>query len=580
MIRRLGLLSVLVALLCSGSSALADGGPIMPLSDVQPGMDCTADTVISGTAITSFGVHVLNVVNQPGVGVRILISVSGPAVDSTGIAEGFSGSPVYCPAADGTPENVGAISEGVGDYGNHLGLVTPIEQMLGESIKPPSSAPTLTAKARALASPLMVSGLSPSLLTVFQKVEARSGRTVAAAPALSALNFPVQPLVPGASVATTYSEGYVGIGAIGTVTYRDGNTVYAFGHPLDDAGRRSLLLQDAYVDPVVNDPIPSDGGSFKLAEPGHTEGALTADTPNAVIGEVGPAPAVVPIHVTARDLDMNHTVTEDTQVANETDVGYPLGAPMLDTVAPLAIGQAAIDVFNGPPANESGHMCLTATLREHHTTLKFCNRYVGTGAAGDGSEAGPPEVSNGVSTDVADALGVLDSVQFATLHLTHMTATITAKRGLDAATLLSATAPSAVRAGSTVKVHLRTRIYRGAIRNFTFGLRIPPGATGPQVVILRSAASTQLGTGGGSLAELLSGLFGGGGSGGGSGPKSLAQLKQRFAAVPGYDGLLARFGKAKPEHVYRNPRLVIVGSAHLDFIVKGKHAGKKTSQAR
>jgi hypothetical protein len=281
----------------------------------------------------------------------------------------------------------------------------------------------------------------------------------------------------------------------------------------------------------------------------------------------------VPIDVTARDLDTNHTVTEDTQVANETDVGYPLGAPMLDSIAPLAIGQAAIDVFNGPPANESGQMCFSLTLREHNTALKFCNRYVGTGAAGDGSEAGPPEVSNGVATDVANALGVLDSVQFATLHVTRVAATITAKRGLDAATILSASAPTNVRAGSTVKVHLRARIYRGAVRTFTFGLQIPRGATaGPQVVILRSAASTQLGSGGdGGLAALLSGLFGGGGGGGGGGgPKSLAALKTRFAAVPGYDGLVARFGKSKAEHVYRNPKLVIVGSAHLDLIVKGK----------
>ena len=159
------------------SAGFADGGPIMPLSDVQPGMDCTADTVIQGTTITSFDVHVINVVSSPGIGPRILISVSGPAVDSTGIAEGFSGSPVYCPDA-GERANAGAISEGVGDYGDHLALATPIQQMLGESVKPPSSAPRFSGRVRPLASPLMVSGLSPSLLGVFQRTagEAAAGR--------------------------------------------------------------------------------------------------------------------------------------------------------------------------------------------------------------------------------------------------------------------------------------------------------------------------------------------------------------------------------------------------------------------
>ena len=51
--------------------------------------------------------------------------MSGPAVDETGIGPGFSGSPVIC---DG--RNAGAISEGLGEYGNHVALATPIEEML------------------------------------------------------------------------------------------------------------------------------------------------------------------------------------------------------------------------------------------------------------------------------------------------------------------------------------------------------------------------------------------------------------------------------------------------------------------
>jgi hypothetical protein len=105
----------------------------MRLSQVQPSMDCTGETVIQGTTISSFDVHVIDIVRQAGQGPRILVSVSGPTVDSTGIAEGFSGSPVYCADAFGIVRNIGAISEGIGQYGNNVALVTPIEQMLGES---------------------------------------------------------------------------------------------------------------------------------------------------------------------------------------------------------------------------------------------------------------------------------------------------------------------------------------------------------------------------------------------------------------------------------------------------------------
>ena len=104
------------ALLFATGTALADGGETLPLSQVSPGMNCTGETVVQGTTITSFDVHVISVVEAPGEGPRILVSVSGPAVDTTGVAEGFSGSPVYCPDGVGGQGNIGAISEGIGQF--------------------------------------------------------------------------------------------------------------------------------------------------------------------------------------------------------------------------------------------------------------------------------------------------------------------------------------------------------------------------------------------------------------------------------------------------------------------------------
>ena len=559
------ILSAACAVLGCPASAAADGGPIMPLSQVRAGMDCTADTVVQGTTISTFDAHVINVVEQGGEGARILISVSGPAVTPSGIAEGFSGSPVYCPGPGGVPENIGAISEKIGEFGNHKGLVTPIQQMLGEPVTPPSSAPRLALRAQPLSGPLMVTGLAPPLLSVLKRAGERAGRTFDAAPAAPALDFPVQPLVPGASIATSYSTGTIGIGAIGTVTYRDGNTVYAFGHPLDDAGRRSLPLQDAYVYDVINNPSAGSGGSYKLAAPGHTVGTLTSDTPNAVIGRVGAAPRMIPVNVAARDLDTRKTITEDTQVADESDIGNPLGSSMLSIVAPIAVGEAATDVFDGAPANQSGTMCLKVRLRERNTLLKFCNRYTGTGGGG-GFGGSVPALSAGATSDAASAISLIDQVKFATLHVVRVAASITARPGLDVASILSARAPRVVRAGSRVKVRLRVQLYRGRIRTLTFGLEIPHGLRGPQVAILNGGGGS-----GSDTAALLQALLGpllGGGAGGGP-PASLAALKAAFAAVPGYDGLRVAFAKQKPRHAFRDPKLLITGSAPLTFDVKG-----------
>ena len=573
------ILCVAAAFALPATGALADGGPIMSLSEVQAGMDCTGETVTQGTALSSFDVRVIGVVQEPGEGARILVRASGPAVAGTGIAQGFSGSPVYCPDAFGTMRNAGAISEGVGDFGNYDALVTPIEQMLGEPVNAPRSAPRFTARVRPLLGPLTVGGLSPGMLNVLQAAGRRVGRVVLAAPAGSATSFPVQALVPGASVAASYSVGAIPMGAVGTVTYRDGSTVYAFGHELDGAGRRALLLQDAYVYSVIGNPL---GQSYKFAAPGHTEGTLTSDTPNGVLGVVGQPPPLVPVNVTANDLDTRNVLRLETEVADETDVGLPLGTSLVDLVAPVAAGQAAAQIYNGPPANESGRMCVTLRLRESRQPLAFCNRYVGTGLAGD-SAPGPPELAAGVTTDLAAAFGLLEQVQFATLHVENVSIRIDARRGLLEGTIVGVRAPRRVRAGQLVTVHLRVRRFRGAVEGVAFKLRIPAGSrhvlTGtlqgpPPPAPPMSPTSTVTG----SLVAVL-----GGGSASAPpppAPTSMQTLRSEFAAISTYDGLRIRWNGGGPRPAYRDPALLITGAIRLHFDVVGGTGGRRRPASR
>ena len=573
-------LRTLILLTCAGillpaGSALADGGPIMPLSAVQPGMICTGETVVQGTTISSFHVHVIDVVQAPGEGARILIQASGPAVDSTGIAEGFSGSPVYCPDAFGVMRNAGAISEGIGQYGNSVALVTPIEQMLGEPVDPRSSAPRLAVKPTPLLSPLTVAGLSPALFGMLERAGARVGRVVVDAPAPTgtATGFPVQQLVPGASVAAGYSSGAVAMGSVGTVTYVNGKTVYAFGHELDGAGRRSLLLQDAYVYYVVNNPDPTVAPSYKLALPGHTVGLLSSDTPNAVVGEVGPPPPSVPVHVTAHDLDTGRSISLDTQVPDETGVGLPLGASQVDAIAPLEVAQAATQIYNGPPAAESGRMCLRIYLRKSRTPLGFCNRYVGAGSPGDAGSS-PPALASAAGADVASAFGDLEQVDFAALRIERVTADLDAARGLREAAIVSAHAPERVHAGQVVRVRLLVRVYRGGLLRLNFLLRIPAGARGPIVVGIHGPpAPSAAAPGAPSLPGALTAALGGPGTGppppGMTPISSLPTLRRAIAGIANYDGLYANLPGHVMRRVYRNRSLLITGRTLLPFVVAG-----------
>ena len=227
-----------------GAAAPARAGdPIMPLSQVRAGMHCTAFSVVKGTDIASFNADVVDVLTSGRpTDARILVRVSGPAVDATGIGPGFSGSPIYCPDDQGTQRNIGAISEGTNDFGNKTVLATPIEQILGESPDPPRAArsqPRLLRSARPLAGPMTISGVSPALGRVLSTVARKAGQTLIAVPAGPLGSFPVQQLVPGAAVSIGYSSGDVALGALGTVAYVDGDKVWAFDHSLDSAGPRS-----------------------------------------------------------------------------------------------------------------------------------------------------------------------------------------------------------------------------------------------------------------------------------------------------------------------------------------------------
>jgi hypothetical protein len=571
---RLFIFLMLGGLLLPASAALAAGGPIMSLSQVQPGMNCTGETVIQGTTITSFNVHVIDIVQAPGEGPRILVQVSGPAVDTTGVAEGFSGSPVYCPDSFGTMENAGAISEGIGQYGNNVALATPIEQMLGEPVAPPPDTPRLAVKPTPLLAPLTVGGLSPAVFGLVQRAGERDGRLILAAPTGGGqpTSFPAQALVPGASVSASYSSGDVPMGSVGTVTYVDGPTVYAFGHELDGTGRRSLLLQDAYVYYVINNPDPTVAPSYKLAAPGHTEGTVSSDTPNATIGEMGAPPATVPVDVTVHDLDTRESLSLDTRVADETDVGLPLGSSLVDTIAPLEVAQAATQIYDGPPAAESGTMCLRIYVRGSRQPLGFCNRYVGTGVAGDQGST-PPELANAASADVTSAFGDLEQVDFAALHVTHVVADLNASRGLAMASILAAHAPVHVSAGGVVRVRLQVRMYRGARRTVSFRLRIPRGARGPIVVTIHGPSAPAPARPSALSSQLVISLSPGGGSsgsgnGGGFSPiSSLEDLRGAIAAIPTYDGLYANVPGHGKRPVFRDPSLLITGRTTVAFVV-------------
>lgn len=323
--------SLLLALLCVGlvpewSHAADAATPLLPLSDLRPGMRGVARTVFEGSEPREFQVELMGVADasRPK-GRLILFRALGDTLAHMGIVAGMSGSPVY---VDG--KLVGAISMGFAFAKDAVGMITPIDEMLDamDRVDQPSGswmgpvatsyAPMLesflsrTPDPSAWESPLIgrSSAIEGSKLTMLcgsgwapgmqQTLASFAEQSGLAAPSgawegNSSGDTPGD-LVPGSAMGVLLVDGDASLGAIGTVTYRDGNRVVAFGHPLFQAGPVELPLTAARIHTVV----ASVSSSFKLGSPGKVVGTIRQDLRAGVSGVVGEMPAMLPITIELR----------------------------------------------------------------------------------------------------------------------------------------------------------------------------------------------------------------------------------------------------------------------------------------
>ena len=593
--RRRLLAAVAAAVLLSGlAPGLARAGdPIMPLSELRPGMRCTAYSVIRGTAISSFDAEIVDVVSGDAAandGPRILVRVSGPVVDATGVGPGFSGSPIYCPDGAGTARNAGAISESIGAYGGKTVLATPIEEILANPPDAPRPKP-IGARASSvrgagprgarasrigrvlpLADPLTVSGLNRGLARRLTEAGAKARRTVLAAPSLPLAPFPAEPPRPGSSLSVGYSSGDISVGAVGTVAYVDADRVWGFGHPFENSGLRSLLLQDAYVYDVISNPnVGEDSGStYKLAAAGHTLGTVSNDASAAVVGRWGRPPVTVPVRIFTEDEDTGERSTLGARVVDESDLGTPTGTSPLTFVAPLALAQGASAILRSAPGQLSGTVCVQITLRERKRPLRFCNRYASAVAPSD-PEAGENIVAAGGASDALSALTELDDFKQRRLHVTEFAARVRLRRGLRQAFIRSVTLPRRVRRGQRVRATLHLKVVRGPSITRRFRLRIPrsmrPGRR-ELAFVGRDVDDPDSDLFGALIETILIGADGEEQAGAGDpGAPSLPALARRVHGIARYDGVTVRAG-GRRARAYRDADLRISGRTSTSVRVR------------
>ena len=149
---------------------------------------------------------------------------------------------------------------------------------------------------RPIGTPLTFTGISQSTLDLFAPQLMQAGLVPVAAAGGASRITPMKKadentLRGGASVSMMLTRGDYSMAAAGTVTMRDGDKVYAFGHPFLSLGTSDLPMSESSVITVV----PSVSNSFKLAVPEAMVGSMTQDRATGVFGTLGRTPRMIPV---------------------------------------------------------------------------------------------------------------------------------------------------------------------------------------------------------------------------------------------------------------------------------------------
>lgn len=278
-----------IFLICVSQLAWANV-PIMPIKDLQPGMQGVGKTVIQGDTIEEFNVEILGVSGTETSGYSIFVRLYGPLIEKTGgVAQGMSGSPVY---VDG--RLVGAVAFGKTFNDPHYCFLTPIGNMLQlidePAVKPHNWLPKGTS--------LMAGGFTPFGLEYLQEKLTPLGLDAMGAGSAGGVGSS-KALEPGSAVGAAIMQGDLTLGALGTVTWTDAQgKILAFGHPFMQRGNSNFFMNKAWVLGC----IPNMQSSYKVGNIGEAIGTFTQDRASGIGGAVGTLPETIPVHVTCSDL--------------------------------------------------------------------------------------------------------------------------------------------------------------------------------------------------------------------------------------------------------------------------------------
>jgi hypothetical protein len=486
----------------------AAGPAVLPAHDIAVGMTGVGKTVIIGTAVVPFNVRVLGILRNAGpAGDLVLFRASGRAIQSVGgIAAGMSGSPIYLQG-----KIAGALSYTFEGSDPTIGLFTPIEDMLrvlprapraglagrhgtgaartyavapfaarGRIVRRIVVAPAGAATARGAgdtlaaipaATPLFVSGVGGAGLTALTRILAPMGLAPMAGGAQADVPASL-PLEPGSAIGVALAKGDITAYAIGTMTYRDGERMLAFGHAFTGIGPSSYLLMNATIFQVVR----GQQQNIKVGAVGAPVGIVSQDRPAGIGGTIGVMPRMFGVRVHVTDTDGGGTRDFNFQVIPSSEI-----APLVVPVGARGAIERALD--------RSGRG--TADVR-----MVLYGRRLPHPVVRENVFYGSTDLAAHALAELPRAMNLLFHNDFADVRPTGVDLDVRVTSAQRTATIVDAEGPHGpVAPGDTIHVRVTVRPFRAAPQTEDVALTIPATAVdGPAMLVVRGGGGVLGGT--------------------------------------------------------------------------------------
>jgi hypothetical protein len=572
-------LLVFMALSFSGAWAKTE---FFKTEDLRPGMKGIGKTCYQGTRPEEFQVEILGVLHgvNPGAS-AVLARLSGNMLERTGVFEGMSGSPVFVEG-----KLLGAIAFSYTFAKEAICGITPITEMIGafDEMADPSSGvkgifnksmlgdspqqlppgryrvKELAIAARdigpqpllagfsghtlvPIATPLSLGGFDSETLKVFAPRFRAMGMSIlqgvgGAGPGTAAKSRPdsdSSPLEPGSNIVVPLVRGDLDVSAGGTVTYVDGNKLYAFGHSMFELGFTELPFHKGQTITV----FPSLESSFKILETGDVAGTIRQDRGMGIYGIVGQKPRMVPLKI---HLTTSRGIKRDLQYELARD---PLLTPLL----------VNLTVYNTIAASE--RLQGSSTLRvkgriaiKNEKPVEIENRFSSNGNA-----------PSDASLSIAVPVNYLMAAGYKNLDLENIDLEITAQE-VDQAAILDSIrfSRTEVKAGESLDLEISCRKANGELIRNTYPVKIPANASPGPLTMLVADGTTLM-----SLDDQEEGktLI----------PRDLTQLIRLINNLRKNDRLYVRFFRQEPGMQVKGEGLPGLPPAFLSIMKSERKAG-------